>query len=86
MAKTVTSRPSELLGLESGSYIAYCLDEAVIAWGNYVSHQLEKIEGKNPKQVERKRERRLIELLSINEPEKVRKKVTKFADPSEFFS
>lgn len=60
LAKTWQCRPSELLGLESGSYQAYTFDEAIAFYGNNLKHRLEEIEApkkhKNPqKYVEQKR-------------------------------
>ena len=44
-------------------YYAFCFDEAVGTWGTYVTNELEKIEGKNEKEVNRKRHQRLLKLL-----------------------
>jgi len=51
------------------SYVAYCFDEAIGAWGNYITSELEKIEGKKAKDVERKRHNKLLQLLDVA-PEK----------------
>jgi hypothetical protein len=44
-------------------YAAYCLDQAVSAWGGHITSELEKIEGKDEKKVAAKRQRRLLQLL-----------------------
>ena len=51
-----------MLGIDN-DYYAYCLDEAVSMWGSHVTSELEKIEGKNDKDVRRKRERKLLALM-----------------------
>lgn len=61
-AKTWSTRPSVLCGIQ-GDYAAYCFDEAVATWGNYVINELEKIEGKTDKEVSRKRHSRLLKLI-----------------------
>lgn len=85
-AKATSQRPSQLLGLESDSYEAYCLDEAVIYFGMAVEHDLEKI-GHKPSKGERKeeaaRQRYLDKLLADDAG--VDKKVTGFADPALMF-
>lgn len=50
------------MDIEPG-YRAFCLDEAVAAWGNYVSSELEKISGKTDKEVNKKRTNKLLQLL-----------------------
>ena len=68
-AKAWNTRPSQLAGIEQ-EYYAYCFDEAIGAWGTYVTNELEKIEGKNDKEVSRKRHNRLLQLLEA--PDRVR--------------
>lgn len=51
------------------SYLAYCFDEAIGAWGSYITNELDKIEGKKAKDVERKRHNKLLQLLDVA-PEK----------------
>lgn len=63
-AKLWNTRPSQLVDIEE-PYEAYCFDEAVATWGTYVSNELEKIEGKDQKAVERKRNAKLNQLLDI---------------------
>jgi len=58
-----------MLGIDN-DYYAYCLDEVVGLWGSHVTSELEKIEGKNDKDVKRKRERKLLSLLQA--PDEVR--------------
>lgn len=61
-AKTWNTRPSELAGIEEG-YYAYCFDEVIATWGSFVTGELDKIEGKNDKEVSRKRHNKLLQLL-----------------------
>lgn len=61
-AKHWNVRPSQLYDIE-GSYYAFCFDEAVMTWGNFVTSELEKIEGNNTKTVEKKRHNKLLQLL-----------------------
>ena len=61
-AKTWSTRPSVLSGITQ-DYRAYCFDEAVASWGNVVTNELEKIEGKTDKEVNRKRHARLMKLM-----------------------
>jgi hypothetical protein len=62
-------RPSDLADIDDG-YVAYCFDEAVSTWGNYITKELEKIKGKKEKDVERKRHNRFLQL--IDAPDAVR--------------
>ena len=41
MAKEYSSRPSQLLGIED-PYSAWCLDDAVYAWGTHVEAELKR--------------------------------------------
>jgi len=43
--------------------MAYCFDEAVGSWGTYLTNELEKIEGKNDKDISKKRKNRLLYLI-----------------------
>lgn len=52
-----------MVGMDEGAYRAYCFDEAVGTWGNYIVGELEKCEGKNEKEVSRKRHNMLLKLL-----------------------
>lgn len=70
-AKQWTVRPSELAGLtEEGDYYCYCFDEAVSSWGNHITNELDKIEGKTDKEVNRKRKNKLLQLIQA--PDSVR--------------
>jgi hypothetical protein len=53
-AKAVSERPSVLLGLESDSYIAYCVDEAVIYFGLALEGMLEDAGAGRPGKEERR--------------------------------
>jgi hypothetical protein len=61
-AKQWAVRPSALVNI-TDDYKAYCFDEAICYWGMYVTNELEKIEGKNEKEVSRKRHNRLLKLI-----------------------
>ena len=50
-------------------YKAYCFDEAIGAWGTYLTTEMEKITGKDAKSVERRRRNKLLQLLDVA-PEK----------------
>jgi hypothetical protein len=63
-AKTWSCRPSHLLAIED-VYTAYCVDQAVATFGSSITAELDKIDDKDPKKVERKREARLYQLLDI---------------------
>lgn len=62
LARTWGVRPSSLVDLED-PYEAYCFDSAVAEWGLYVQGELDKVEGKNAKQVNARRRGRLEALL-----------------------
>jgi hypothetical protein len=72
-AKTWGSRPSELLGITE-TYQAYCLDQAVAMFGNYVENRLANVDDKDPKKAEKKREA-LLESILTGKPGK------RFAEP-----
>lgn len=74
LAKTWGCRPSELLGISS-DWTAYCFDSAVAVFGSHLSAELEDVEGKNKKEIQRKRETILRRYI----PEKT--KAQKFKDP-----
>lgn len=61
-AKTWKTRPSELLGIDD-PYLAYCVDEAISDFGNYVSEELNKVKGKDEKAIAGKQELVLKGLL-----------------------
>lgn len=84
-AKALGVTPSSMLGIESGSYEAYCIDEAVVYYGSSLEHELEKA-GHKPSREDRKIEaarQRVLDkwLTDDDEP----KKQTGFADPALMF-
>lgn len=52
------------MGLESGSYTAWCFDEAVAYAGSYISGELQSVEGKTAGEIESKRRQKLQQLLA----------------------
>lgn len=79
MSQSLRSRPSELL-LGSGQvandpYTAYCLDEAVTIWGQYVEGQLDAARdgAKNPNQAKNKVKLRFQTLMADHEEREVEK-------------
>lgn len=66
-------------------YLAYCFDEAVIAWGNYVTDQLERVEAKTPKETERRRQSRFQALMAKNDPEGTPAPKGMYRDPMSLF-
>jgi len=69
-----------LCGVED-SYDAYCLDEAIAYFGNEVTSRLERVDGKDSAQIERKQQRILTRLLGDEQtPSR-----GQFNDPSSFF-
>jgi hypothetical protein len=83
-AKAVGVLPSFILGLEPGSYVAYCLDEAVIFFGLQLENMLDSA-GHKPSKEERKtkaaREAVLDRVFSDGEI-----KSAGFADPALMFN
>lgn len=61
-AKLWATLPSKLFGIEN-DYYAYCFNEVVATWGSYVTSELDKVEGKDSKDTNKKRHRRLLALL-----------------------
>lgn len=84
-SKTWGTRPSVLLGLESGSYEAYCLDQAIGYLGTQLEYELERAgekPNKNEKKIEAARKKVLEKYMSQGK----KKKQTKgFADPALLF-
>lgn len=82
-ARSVRTPPSELLGLEKGSYEAYCLDEAVIYFGSSLENKLQEA-GHKPSKEERRakaaREAILRKIFAQDDD-----KGTGFADPALMF-
>lgn len=64
--------PSTIMHVK-GKYKAYCLNEVVSAWGSFVTNELEKIEGKTAKEINRKRHNRLLELIQAPDSVRFRK-------------
>ena len=63
-AKLWRVRPSELLGV-SDPWTAYCLDNAVAHFGNALTAELDAVEGKNSKEINKKRERLMTKWLDL---------------------
>ncbi len=70
LSQSLGTRPSELLAIED-AYVAYCLDEAVMVFGTFVTNKLEAVEGK-PKEQEKKRKALLGELLKLPDEQRFR--------------
>jgi len=68
------------VGLESGSLEAYCFDEVISYFGNYVTGVLQKIEGKDSGQIEAKQKLALKKLLAEDDEPEV------YADPASFIT
>ena len=84
-AKAWQVTPSSLLGVKTGSYEAWCLDQAVNYFGNHVEVELEKVGQKlsaKERALQANRQRKLEKLLDPN-PEVVKK--GQFMDPALFF-
>ena len=81
-SKAVSARPSELIGLPSDSYEAYCLDEAVIYFGMSLEADLEQAghkPSKQEKRAEAMRKARLDQVFGTKESG------SGFADPALMF-
>lgn len=64
MAKEMSCRPSELMGI-GNDYVAYCFDEAIYATAQMIRTDVESINHKKPKTQEMRRAQRLDKLLGI---------------------
>lgn len=75
-----------MLGLEQGSYEAYCLDEAVAYYGLTLETELDKA-GSKPSKEERKAEAARQRVLDrwLDDPDEAEKKKAGFADPALMF-
>lgn len=74
--------PSSILGLEQGSYEAYCLDEAVIFFGMTLESKLENAghkPGKEERRAQAIREKILDQVFGNEQP------TSGFADPAAMF-
>ena len=60
-----------MMGIDQ-EYIAYCFDEAVSTWGDFIVSELDKVEGKTDKEVSRKRHNRLLKLLDAPDEQRFR--------------
>lgn len=74
LAKTWQTRPSQLLNIDN-DWQAFCLDRAVATFGNALKAELDSVEGKNNKEIQRKRESILRKWIPEASSER------KFADP-----
>jgi hypothetical protein len=74
LGKTWGCRPSELIGIRS-DWQAFCFDRAVATFGNALQNELESVEGKNSKAIQRKRDQILRKWIPEAREER------KFADP-----
>lgn len=63
LAKSMTVRPSQLLAIDD-AYVAYCIDDAVMTFGEFIASKLNEVKGKNAKQIEGQRLLLLRRLLS----------------------
>lgn len=63
-AKTYRVRASELLGI-SDPWTAFCLDNAVSYFGTSLEAELESIEGKTAKEINKQRERTMDKWMGI---------------------
>ena len=70
-AKTWKTRPSTLLGMED-AYLAYCLDQAVSTFGNFVQNKIDSVEGKNKAEIERKTAQILGDILNLPDEKRFR--------------
>ena len=83
-AKTWGQQPSELLGLEPGSYQAFCFNQVVFLYGSAVTAEVEGIPwGKNDtsEKMAAKRERALRKMLSLETGDQT----GQFRDPASKF-
>lgn len=85
-AKAVGVTPSSLLGIPQGTYVSYCLDEAVIYFGMVLESMLEEA-GHKPSKEENKtraaRDRLLARVLADEGDENLAK--SGYADPALMF-
>ena len=80
-------RPSQLLGLASDSYEAYCLDEAVIYFGLMVESELdEAAQGKKSREQRRAEQarKRVMDRI-LGEEDQKKQGSSSFADPAQMF-
>jgi hypothetical protein len=65
------STPAQLLSIRD-EYDAWCLNEATAYLGATITNELEKIEGKDSKSIERKRNNKLNQLLGVSDEKRFR--------------
>lgn len=63
--------PAELLFIKD-EYEAFCFNEAVTWFGNFITNELDRIEGKDAKQIQRKRQNKLNQLLGVPDEKRFR--------------
>lgn len=81
MAEQFSSRPSHLLGI-SDAYTAWCLDDAVYAWGAHVESELQKASDEGQDEKQRKNKMKLaMKRLFPQEGEAEEAKSGQFKDP-----
>lgn len=81
MAEQYSSRPSQLLGI-SDPYTAWCLDDAVYAWGMHVEAELEKASSEGSDEKQRKNKVKLAwRRLFPSEGEHEEASTSQFRDP-----
>lgn len=85
-AKTLSVKPSSFLGLEEGSYVAYCLDEAVTFFGLMVENKLEEAGQGKPSKEDRRAQAAREKVLDSIFGKDEKKKTSGFADPALMFS
>ena len=73
-SKSWSVRPSTLVGIDpiKDDYRAYCIDQVVAYWGNYVMGELDSIKGKDEKSISRKRHQRLMKLMDAPDEQRFR--------------
>jgi hypothetical protein len=67
LSQAIRSRPSDVFRIEEefGPYVAYCFDNAVVAFGRALEAELDSVEGKTGKEINRKRDRVLRKWLDM---------------------
>lgn len=64
LARELRVRPSELLGVDD-SYVAFCLDEAIMTGRTLIQGEVDKVTHKNEKVQARRREDKLRQILGL---------------------
>lgn len=70
-AKQWGKRPSEMVAIKD-EYVAYCFDEAIGTWGSFIVAEMEAVQGKDAKTVERKRRSTLLKLIDAPDESRFR--------------